>query len=385
MRLAVYHNQHAGGAARVIESYLRQTRGRHQVDLFMPDTADTGFIDLESLVDRVHRIPIPGSESPLGRYRRAWAVPGYGKRIAAEIDRGDFEVVFANLSYVTQSPEILPYLKTPSVYYCPEPLRAIYDPVEIPIGSPLKRAAKKAFFAAYDAKRKRFDRQAITAADRVFTHSLFTRETLRRIYGVQAEVIHLGVDTDTFRPKRRRRERFVISVGAMHPLKGHQFVIEALGTLPAAGRPPLTIVGPRGDYGVVLEGLAKNRGVSLTLKQSISTDELVDLYNRAGVMAAAQYREPFGLITLEAMACGTPVVAVAEGGLKETVRDGHTGLLTPRDPAAFGSALARVLGDAKLTARLGTAGRQDTEQNWQWSVVAEKIDRLLAETARAGR
>lgn len=386
MKIAVYHNQLSGGAARVMAAYLEWAGRRHQMELFVPETADTGFIDLAPLVRKVHRFPIPGSEGKFGRYRRIFAVPGYGRRIAAAIDAGGFDIVFANLSYVTQAPEVLPFLKTPSVYYCPEPLRAVYDASPFPETRSFKGIAKKLFFADYDARRKRFDARAIHRATAVFTHSDFTRRVLKKIYGVEATVIHLGVDTKQFKPRGLPRERFVLSVGALHPLKGHQFVVESLAKLPAAERPPLTVVGPRGDFARRLEPYARDRGVTLTIKSGVSTEELVELYNQTAVFTAAQYNEPFGLITLEAMACETPVVAVGEGGLAETVTDEKTGLLTSRDPDAFAAAIRRVTSDPDLAGRLGRRGRRDAAKRWQWSATAEKIDELLTETAeKAGK
>lgn len=382
MKIAVYHNQHAGGAARVIEAWLAHQGKHHHLELFTPDTADTGFIDLEQYVAKVYRISIPGSETPRGRYERVLAVPKYGREIAANIDAGGFDVVFANLSYVTQAPEILPYLKTPSLYYCPETLRAVYDRSPFPEPRTIKGLAKKVFFAPYDRRRVRLDKRAIRAANHVFTHSNFTSSVLRSTYGVEAEVIYLGVDTELFKPLELPREPYVLSVGAMHPLKGHQFVIEALATLPKHERPKLLAVGSRGDFGRQLVAYAAEQTVELELKQSITTDSLIELYNRATVMAAAQYNEPFGLITLEAMACKTPVVAVREGGLAETVTDGATGLLTRRDPAEFGEAIAKVFRDQLLATTLGENGRADTLERWQWSKTAQRINELLQQTAR---
>lgn len=385
MRIAIYHNQLAGGAARVMLAYAQQMHTRHELELFMPTTADTGFIDLKRYVSKIRRFPIVTANTPLGRYRRVLGIRKYGRRIAQAIDAGGFDAVFANMSFVSQSPEILPYLKTPSLYYAPEPLRAVYDPV-VEAPPSLRQTIKRIVFAPYDWYRGRFDRRAIKDATAVFTHSYFTKDTLLRTYGVQAEVIHLGVDSKTFRPLNVPRQPFVLSVGAMHPLKGHQFVIDAVATIPrtGTGRPKLVAVGSRGDFGATLKAYAKQQGVDFELRQSVSMNELIKLYNQATVMAAAQFREPFGLITLEAMACGTPVVAVNEGGLTETVRDGVTGLLVQRDPVEFGEAIGRVFRDQDLAQRLGEDGRSEVLKKWRWETTAKEIDQLLEQLAKRG-
>src|SRR5207247_2146377 len=116
-------------------------------------------------------------------------------------------------------------------------------------------------------------------------HSLFTAEQLRRIYGVEATIVELGIDAQVFAVgPEPRRTRSVLSVGAFHPLKGHQFVIEALAALPAAQRPGLVVVGDRGESAPALRALARARGVELDLRQAIDFAELVGCYRTAGVL-----------------------------------------------------------------------------------------------------
>jgi glycosyltransferase involved in cell wall biosynthesis len=212
------------------------------------------------------------------------------------------------------------------------------------------------------------------------THSQFTRQTLKEVYGVEAEVVLLGVDASAFTPGEQPHEGYVLSVGALHPLKGHDQVIEALATLPQP-RPRLVVVGDRGELSVSLLELAQASGVELELRSKLGLGEVVETYRRAGVVACAQIREPFGLVPLEAMACATPVVAVAEGGFRETVGDGETGLLSERDPHALGAALERVLGDDELARRLGMKGRETVLRNWTWERTSAAFDSILERCA----
>lgn len=90
--------------------------------------------------------------------------------------------------------------------------------------------------------------------------------------------------------------------------------------------------------------------------------------------------EPFGLINLEAMACETPVVASAVGGILEVVEDGKTGLLVPpAKPEALAQALTRVLENPELGARMGRAGRKRVEEKFSWVSVAERTEQVYAE------
>jgi glycosyltransferase involved in cell wall biosynthesis len=273
----------------------------------------------------------------------------------------------------------------PSVYYAAEPERQFVEPFpefERPTGLAFE-LYRRGFGPTVRLARRRY-RENITAASRIVAHSHHTAGQLREHYGVDPTVVQLGVDAQRFAPADVERERSVLSVGTLHPYKGHQFVIEALGTLPEP-RPRLDVVAPWGSLGPALQRLADERGVELNLRIGLSEAELLDAYRRTGVLACGQISEPFGLIVLEGMATATPVVAVAEGGFQETVRDGIDGLLTPRDPAAFAAKLAAVLDDGALATELGTAGRAAALERWTWDRVAAGYERVLREAVTKGK
>ena len=375
MDIALFHHlPMAGGAPRVLAEYVEHAP-QHEFTLYTRQPARPGLIRLDERVS-VRRFPALDSDSRLGRLRILWQLPRYGRELAAAIDAGGHDVAFLLPSTLVQAPEILPFLRTPSVYYAPEPLRAFHEPMPaFGRDDSLRARFVRTGLDPYEARRKALDARHIRAARHVVTHSRFTAAELRAHYGVESQVVPLGVDTETYSPSDGEREGFVLSVGGLHPLKGHQFVIEALATLPAP-RPRLVVVGDRGDLGPRLAHLARVRGVELEIRKAIPQPQVVELYRRAGVMACAQIREPFGLITLEAMAAGTPVVAVREGGLQETVTDARSGLLVERRAEAFGAALDRVLSDRALAERLRVAGRAEAEQ-WTWERTVAGFDEQL--------
>jgi len=221
----------------------------------------------------------------------------------------------------------------------------------------------------------------------VLVNSRFMAGTIREIYGVNAHVSYLGVDTEHFRPLGLERRRFVLSVGSLTPLKGFDFLVEALGCCPPDRRLPLIIVSnfsnpPEREY---LEQMARERQVELQLVGHTSEDDLVRLYNEASAVAYAPVREPFGLVPLEAMACGTPIVAVAEGGIPESVIDGRTGLLTSRDPAGFAAALERLVADPAFAGRCGEQGREHVLREWTWDRATSRLEGHLAGATGSAR
>jgi len=87
--------------------------------------------------------------------------------------------------------------------------------------------------------------------------------------------------------------------------------------------------------------------------------------------------EPFGLVPLEAMACGTPIVAVREAGVRETVRDGETGLLCERDPEEYARAVLALLDDERWRAEMGRRSRKHAIENWSWDSAAVRVENHL--------
>jgi glycosyltransferase involved in cell wall biosynthesis len=124
--------------------------------------------------------------------------------------------------------------------------------------------------------------------------------------------------------------------------------------------------------------------VPLEPRIGIADGELVDLLNRAAVMVYAPRLEPFGFAPLEAGACALPVVAVPEGGVRETVFDGVNGLLVEPEPGALAEAMQRVLQDSALARRLGRQGRELVVQRWSLPGAIDRLEgRLLGAAGQA--
>jgi glycosyltransferase involved in cell wall biosynthesis len=131
-----------------------------------------------------------------------------------------------------------------------------------------------------------------------------------------------------------------------------------------------------------LEAQARRLGVGLTIRILPPQSELAREYREAAVFVYGAREEALGLAPLEAMASGTPVVAVAEGGVRETVRDGVSGFLVERHAQRFGARLAQLLVSPELRDRMGAAGRAAIEEHWTWPLRALALERELLALAR---
>lgn len=204
-----------------------------------------------------------------------------------------------------------------------------------------------------------------------------------------------GVDLTLFpgteQAETKPRAHRILSVGRLVPRKGVDLIIQALPLLAEAGFDDveLLIVGGSGDALTLeedpeaqrLRALTKELGVEdkVTMRGQVPRDAMPGIFRSADAVVCAPWYEPFGIVPLEAMACGVPVVAAAVGGLRETVVDQKTGLhVPPRNPEAIADALAKLLADPASRADMGKAGMRRARSRYSW-------DRIAADTEKAYR
>jgi glycosyltransferase involved in cell wall biosynthesis len=222
-------------------------------------------------------------------------------------------------------------------------------------------------------------RIAATCGDEVFE---LMRMGLQRS---KVSVVPCGVDPERFRPDGKRERRGmphrIVSVGRMVPRKGYADVICALRSLPDT---ELVIAGGSADVDADPEAqrlltYADTLGVRHRVKLAgqVSRRAMPSLLRSADAVVTVPWYEPFGIVPLEAMACGVPVVASAVGGLTDTVVDGVTGVLVPpRDPNALARALKSLLADPARREAYGLAGADRVQARYTWDRVAQDTERV---------
>ena len=395
MRIALYHNLPSGGAKRTLYEATRRLALKHEIDVYTLSSANHEFCDLRPHV-RSHRVydfrPRPLLSSPFGRANQAIRLAdirrlqALTRSIARDIEKERYDLLLVHPCQFEKAPSLLRHLpELPSVYYCQEPLRQLYEAMpERPYDD--TASARRSLLnridplpGLYQSSLRRNDQQNTRSADRVLVNSAFMKRAVDEIYDVDSRISYHGIDIDLFRPLAMEKGDFMLSVGSLTPLKGFDFLIRAMAELPAGSRPALVIASnfqnpPERQY---LMQLATELDVVLELRGNVSDEQLVELYNRALVTLYAPVREPFGLVPLESMACRTPVVAVNEGGIRETVRHEQTGLLTERDPAQFAGAIARLLDDPATAQALGHNGLEDVRTNWTWERAVDTLERHM--------
>jgi starch synthase len=236
------------------------------------------------------------------------------------------------------------------------------------------------------------EKTAVEAADRVIAVSERMRDDILahfRCEPAKVVVIHNGIDPERFRRTERRdaldrlgvTSPYVLFVGRITDQKGIFHLLEAAPKLPAGVQVVLCASAP--DTPEIEERLRRAVAAQpsiLWINEMVPVEVVGQLYSHAAVFCCPSVYEPFGLINLEAMACETPVVASAVGGILEVVEDGKTGILVPpAKPDELAAALRRVLENPALGRSMGQAGRRRVEARFSWASVAERTERVYAE------
>lgn len=238
------------------------------------------------------------------------------------------------------------------------------------------------------------DRIIATCSDEVFELKAMGIDTAK------VSIAPCGVDLDLFTSEgpadARSGPHRILSVGRLVPRKGVDLVIRSLPYLKAAGFADVELLivggGARGQDPEAqrLLGLAHDLGVAdqVELRGQVPREAMPAIFRSADAVACTPWYEPFGIVPLEAMACGIPVVAAAVGGLTDSVVDHGTGLhVPPKDPAAIAEALAMLLASPALRAKLGRAGERRAKARFSWNRVAAETEKAyqlaVAGTAEA--
>src|SRR5438445_4882620 len=236
------------------------------------------------------------------------------------------------------------------------------------------------------------EKTTVEAADRVIAVSNKMRDDILAHFEAdpaRVVVIHNGIDPDRFRRTQARealarrgvREPYVLFVGRITDQKGIFHLLDAAPKLPQGVQVVLCASAPdTPEIEARLKRALPEHPNVVWIGEMVPVSEVVQLYSHAAVFVCPSVYEPFGLINLEAMACETPVVASAVGGILEVVEDGKTGVLVePAKPEALADAIRRLLEDPARARAMGRAGRLRVEAHFAWSSVAERTREVYAD------
>jgi glycosyltransferase involved in cell wall biosynthesis len=365
MNIAVFFELNSGGARRASNSFAKAMKILgHKVDLYyvsespLPASEASSYSSL--IRTEFHPVKWEGNDWSSRLYRDTIELihlRSIHKRIATIIQNQKYDGVIVHPSKYTQAPWILRFLSLPTLYYCQEPLRLVYDPEIASIPKHIS-FAKQCYERTIRLLRKGIDRYNISAATTILANSHFTKERIKKSYGLSSTVCHMGVDTSIFFPKDKKSVD-VLFIGAEEESDGYDLFKKSM--------PLLKKKKPRIKIRSIIRG-----------KNWTSNDqELRKAYSTARIVLCLAFNEPFGLIAIEAMACGAVVVALDEGGYRDSVVQKRTGIRVNRDAKQIASSCHYLLGHPTVLKTCAKQSVATVHSYWTWERGAQTMMKLF--------
>lgn len=359
MKIAVFHELPNGGARRVVNDFGKKLKKKNRIDLYIVDSQKRR--EEEKFFTKIYYYKFISPKWSGGNWRirlykdtlELWKLYKLHKEIAKKINKGKYDIVIAHPSLFTQAPFILRFLFLPRVYYAHEAYRIIYEPYFkhnyfLGIYRGLYESSSRYF-------KKVVDVINIKNADYIIVNSKNTKKNISTFYSKKSTVCYPGVDVDFFSPSKITKDIDVLFIGSLDDnTDGFYDLKDALLNMQKI---KLEIVG---------DG-----------KKWLTNKELRNFYRRSKIVFCGAYNEPLGLVPLEAAACGVPVIAVNEGGYKETVIDGKTGYLVKRDSREIKGVIERLLKNKNMLNKISQNTRENVVKNWSISKLSRKFEEEL--------
>jgi D-inositol-3-phosphate glycosyltransferase len=393
----------------VAELARHLARAGHTVDVFTRADAAAPPVDLEPGGGRarVHQVPVAGpaiaTKEDLPRHLPLFAAAVLAAAGPVEPDRPPYDVVHGHywlsgdVAVTLANAWHVPVVQTMHTSAAAKDAARPQDITDREAPEPAVRLAG--------------ERRLVGVADALVVSTRAEADELARWYAADPARIHVvppGVDGDLFAPTDEAGRvtdrvalglsgdaRVVLFVGRIQPHKGPELLVEAVARM-VGERPQVrdglvlaVLGGPSGDGTARpswIADLAERLGIAdlLLRRGPVGRAELARWYRAADVVAVPSRHESFGLVALEAQACGTPVLAARVGGLVDAVDDGVSGVLVRgRDPEDWSAALAGLLTDPARRDRLGTAGRRHALR-FAWPRTAERTAAVYASVLGGG-
>jgi glycosyltransferase involved in cell wall biosynthesis len=364
MKIAFFHNLPPGGAKRVVYEEVKGLSKNNEITLFEFSSTDESFLDIRPYVKKTLRFgfdiesKLPFFLKRLEKdYLNFFKLPRISKEMAQTINN-NFDIAIVHPDRFTQSPFLLRYLRVPDVYYSEELLRIAYER-QFKFNDKVL-FLKKIYENATRLLRKEIDRKNARAAKLILTNSNFIKGKIKVAYGKNSLVCYPGVDTRVFKNNGLSRKKKILFIGNKNKNNGWNVVAEAILKIPARIRPKLEVL----DFGLKGSKIINDRTLAKKYSQGIAT-------------ICADHNEPFGLVAIESMACQTPVIAIAEGGYKETVIDGKTGYLIPRKADILAKKIVFLIENPKILEKMGKTAREHVRNNFSWQDHIKILERVL--------
>lgn len=369
MKIALFYNLGYGGAKRSVQEQVKSLKKfGHQVDVYTTYLIDDEFNPAHFSDNEYKYVFNPFSLNfpIIGRLISDLSIfinlKNTHKKIANDIDRKDYDVVLAHIDHYTQSPFVLRFLKTKSAYYCMEPLRIVYEySLRIPDDLNILNKIYEFFNRSI---RKKIDIVNSRSATQILSISNFCKAYCAQVYDKYPSVVYLGVDERKFKPLNAKKKNQILYFASKDYIFGFDLIEKALKKIPQSKRPTLKIV----------DGVNK--------KERISDLEVINLYNESIITLSLSRLDTFGLVPIESMACGTPVIATDMPGYREIIENTNAGFLIEFNENELAEMIMYLIDNPIIARKMGENGRKQVLKKWTWDRNNKVLEKKLIELNR---
>lgn len=308
---------------------------------------------------------------PPGKLRHWLLLPAILRRVRSLLKSRSYDyVIFHSTPLYYWIPFISKSLpETTFVWYAHSPNTYLSEPRKI---TDIPRPMQYIIRAFYPGIRC-FDQQVVDRyVDDVLSNSQFTSNRVEDFYNIQSRVIHPGVDQTRFTPENRQFDQteFMFSIGQINNYKNFDVLLKSFQKLVTKlDSPPELVIGGIGQEAAALRNQIADAGLkeSVSYLGYITESELTTRYANAAAVLYLPENEPFGLVPIEAMASGTPVIGPRSGGLRETIVDGETGILLDELTATtVADAITTLVRNNDLRRTMGEQARRRVITRFSW-------------------
>ena len=396
MRIAIWHNLPSGGGKRALYNHVKalQERG-HYLEAWTTDLK-MEYLPLKELIIE-HQIPLLSNiekasktKSPIRRtHQIIKALKEHCAICVEEMEKKGFDLILANSCVYSYMSFISLFSSIPAAIYLGEPFRLLYEAFPVNVWQapsyPFKfrnlNKFKRDFELTYSRRVQiREEINAGSAYNAILVNSLYSKESVLRAYGIEPRVCYLGIDERKFRSANDKKEPYVVGLGKISESKSIDRAILAVSKIPKRHRPVIKWIsnGYDGSYLDYLKDLGNRVEVTFQPLINIDDEELMAILRKAAVMIYAPKLEPFGLAPLEANMCGTYVIAVAEGGIRESIEHNANGILFDAFEAEeIADEIEKFVINLDFAMEKGVEARIHVEHNWSYKSMGDNIEKEL--------
>lgn len=369
MKIAVFHNLPGGGSVRVLSEHVEYLKSKgHDVEVFSICDKENTWVDKIFTHEQKEIFVCPPENFILRMLWIIFTLPTYHEKLAGQLNKDGYELLYVHHDKYTKSPYLLKYSKIPTLYFLHEPPREFYEPLRYFCEKPIHYLINFLRFPI-----KLIDRNNVKATDIIITNSKYSKGVVKKVYGRESVVCYPPI-TGKHKIDSLKKKQFLY-IGGINKLKDPFFAFNTVK--PFLNNYKMIVVGDGSkEYLKKFKRITANSNIEIITKH-VTDKKLRKLYSDSIILLAPFQNEPYGLVSLEAQSFGCVPIVSDSGGLKETIKNGFTGIVTKKNEHDFNKAIREVINKNNYYQRHSSNWLKRFTPSKSFSIL-EKYENLLS-------